>query len=896
MRRSSNRVGVDTCEQNDGLQVAKAAEDLVQAATKSTAESVDAARAQLQKELLRKKKAERRAHAKQRAKKSVPSEDATQTRPESSTKVASVLKQTAQSQAKVVEDTLENNCFDPLLQSSGGHKSEIVCAVEPTPEANQSTEQPNRRCQTPTQASSFAIDTHDSTVLESTVPEAHEGAPLVMACHKRDKASRQQATDKSSRKLNANAAASRIQKALKKKLRKRYHSFLRSSSKVFAEECHPMTSAGLPSTDKPSGCDTGDAGEFESSTTVTIESATDLELPYGLSNSAQQANAPPSNPQLSEESGFSGSLPPVVLEVLVDKGTTKRKCESPRADSECTMPSGSDSYDKSQSSSPSSSKSRSCSCCSSSGESDDSIENRPRSKGSRSPAGPPLDLIQDVRSRHQDPSMTLEHAAVRLQAWVRGNQGRQLALELEQELNEEMRLEALDEIRSEASVHIQAIIRGYLVRRQQNQRQKRKTSGKRTKAVEPGGTLNDGDEESEYAAEWPSELNLEPAQGWDQLSTVSTSNGDLLTHTEFLSKGRMRVFCGTWNLHAKRPRDDLRLWIGLNKYHIVAVGSEECVNSIAKSVVFTSKKQWEELLKDTLGDEYVMVASHSLTAIHNVVFAHNSVVPLLRHVQSDAVATGIGNQLGNKGGVGIAFTMGKTSFAFVNCHFDAHQHNVEKRNANFHRINKELRLSPEASATTVDTGEHPVINRDRMLLTAAASSSSKRRSINHSSRRISETFDRVFWFGDLNYRINGTRRMVDHLLLKNELEVLHFNDQLLIEMKRGQVFRHFQEGPLNFRPTYKFDKNCNVYDTSVKQRIPSWTDRILYLSNQKAQDIELLRYASEASFQTSDHRPVSAVFDVRFNAGREAVQRGFSRVLAHGYKPTAPKSEACVVQ
>jgi hypothetical protein len=135
-----------------------------------------------------------------------------------------------------------------------------------------------------------------------------------------------------------------------------------------------------------------------------------------------------------------------------------------------------------------------------------------------------------------------------------------------------------------------------------------------------------------------------------------------------------------------------------------------------------------------------------------------------------------------------------------------------------------------------------------------------------SKRTVSERFDRVFWYGDLNYRINGTRRMVDTLLLRNQHDVLYANDQLQREMKAGNVFAHFKEGQLHFRPTYKFDKRSDVYDSSSKQRIPSWTDRVLFLSNDKGSDIELLSYRSQTSFRTSDHRPVSAIFQVAFNA------------------------------
>ncbi|TYZ60324.1 hypothetical protein PybrP1_012277, partial [[Pythium] brassicae (nom. inval.)] len=462
----------------------------------------------------------------------------------------------------------------------------------------------------------------------------------------------------------------------------------------------------------------------------------------------------------------------------------------------------------------------------------------------------------------------------------------------------EMESEALCEVHKEASVRIQAIARGFLTRcrlgasglsptHERSKAEKEKTR----KNQRVGATVfskNDDPPESDPSkdgvvagdevAEWPQEFNIEGLDDWEELNSVASVHGELVTHARFLDKSRLRVFCGTWNMHAKKPQDDLRLWIPLNKYHIVAVGSEECVNSIAKSVVFTSKRQWESQLKDTLGDEYVLVSSHSLTAIHNVVFVHESVIPLLSNIQSDAVATGLGNQLGNKGGVGIAFSIGRTSFAFVNCHFDAHQQNTEKRNSNFHRINQELKLFPLPASSVTSaasltpssaavTGEASLDGLGKTSTTRFSLSSSPTGNavlpvggVASKKLAVSECFDRVFWFGDLNYRINGTRRMVDLLLLRNQFDVLRFNDQLQIEMSKGSVFAHFREGPLHFRPTYKFDKRSNAYDSSAKQRIPSWTDRILFLSNDKPGDIETLSYRSQMSFQSSDHRPVGAAF------------------------------------
>lgn len=500
-----------------------------------------------------------------------------------------------------------------------------------------------------------------------------------------------------------------------------------------------------------------------------------------------------------------------------------------------------------------------------------------------------LSLSSD--SKVQDQIYTQEHdvMAIRIQARMRGFYGRMQAIRRNFDLDQEIKNEALKEVQEEAIVKIQSRLRGVLVRKHmpfddRERRRRRKQQDQKIKMnqsleLEPGiyDNLNE-------IGTWPLEFNAKVQETFDNIATMP-----------FLALEQVRVFCGTWNMHAKKPRNDLRDWIQWQQYHIVAIGSEECVHSIAKSVVFASKKSWEEELKVTLGSDYVLVASHALTAIHNVVFVHMNLVPFLGNIQSDAVATGLGNQLGNKGGVGIAFTLGFTSFAFINCHFEAHQQNVKKRNGNYHRINDELQLCPEVIVPFEEPISSQLVSRNglqglgrtsvnRFSMTNFTSSGSK--------RAVSDLFDRVFWYGDLNYRINGTRRMVDTLLLRNQYEVLYANDQLQREMKAGNVFVHFKEGPLYFRPTYKFDKRSDIYDSSVKQRIPSWTDRVLYLSNHHEQDIELLSYRSQRNFQTSDHRPVCATFQVAFSA-KEPIQSPSRKGQLHENTAT---SQVCSIQ
>jgi hypothetical protein len=69
-----------------------------------------------------------------------------------------------------------------------------------------------------------------------------------------------------------------------------------------------------------------------------------------------------------------------------------------------------------------------------------------------------------------------------------------------------------------------------------------------------------------------------------------------------------------------------------------------------------------------------------------------------------------------------------------------------------------------------------------------------------------------------------------------------------------------KEGIINFMPTYKFVINSNQYDT---ERIPRWTDRILYKSK-KSYDIMLCEYSSIRDISISDHRPVYAIFKINF--------------------------------
>ena len=108
----------------------------------------------------------------------------------------------------------------------------------------------------------------------------------------------------------------------------------------------------------------------------------------------------------------------------------------------------------------------------------------------------------------------------------------------------------------------------------------------------------------------------------------------------------------------------------------------------------------------------------------------------------------------------------------------------------------------------------------------------------------------MFWFGDLNYRVDMERSAVDQFVRESHTDgwlPLLLHDQLTKEMlngththththtyttshsymyvilSSGNVFQGFSEQPIQFPPSYKFDTESDSYDSSEKQRTPSWT-------------------------------------------------------------------------
>ncbi|XP_056314699.1 phosphatidylinositol polyphosphate 5-phosphatase type IV [Danio aesculapii] len=325
-------------------------------------------------------------------------------------------------------------------------------------------------------------------------------------------------------------------------------------------------------------------------------------------------------------------------------------------------------------------------------------------------------------------------------------------------------------------------------------------------------------------------------------------NGALLGAEEldrYFPERRLGIYIATWNMQGEKGLpynlDDLLLPTDTDfAQDVYVIGVQEgCPD----------RREWEIRLQETLGPYYVMLYAAAHGVLYLTIFVRRDLIWFCSEVEHATVTTRIISQIKTKGAVGIGFTFFGTSFLFVTSHFTSGDSKVYERILDYNKIIEALALPRNLP----DTNPYRSTSSD-----------------------VTTRFDEVFWFGDFNFRLNKARGDVEAILNQGvgvDMSPLLQHDQLTKEMKEGSIFKGFQEASIHFPPTYKFDIGCDVYDTTTKQRTPSYTDRILY-RNRQADDIRVVKYTSCSSIKTSDHRPVIGMFQVKLRPGRDNIPLG----------------------
>uniref|UniRef100_A0A0A9YBR6 Phosphatidylinositol 4,5-bisphosphate 5-phosphatase A n=1 Tax=Lygus hesperus TaxID=30085 RepID=A0A0A9YBR6_LYGHE len=304
----------------------------------------------------------------------------------------------------------------------------------------------------------------------------------------------------------------------------------------------------------------------------------------------------------------------------------------------------------------------------------------------------------------------------------------------------------------------------------------------------------------------------------------------------------LRIQIVTYNVAVRNPEGSVRDILGLDNVHdnktplpdFFLIGLQE-VKAQPQNYLIDSlfNDPWTNSFKDVLaGLGYVKAKTVRLVGIIMSVFCLRKHVVHLRDMQSLCTRTGLKGLWGNKGGVSLRLQIYGCSICFVNCHLAAHDHLLQERISDYNNILANQKFDCRESVSIM-------------------------------------FHDYVFWFGDLNFRLNQPGPLssleIDKRVKAKDFKSLLEHDQLKIVMSSGDAFSELSESHIDFPPTYKYNFRTSEYDLS---RRPGWTDRILYKVNPNVYenvtlDITPQSYKAIESVMYSDHKPVVASFAIK---------------------------------
>lgn len=249
-------------------------------------------------------------------------------------------------------------------------------------------------------------------------------------------------------------------------------------------------------------------------------------------------------------------------------------------------------------------------------------------------------------------------------------------------------------------------------------------------------------------------------------------------------------------------------------------------------------------------------------------------------IESSLEETGALHILPNKGGLAVSLFIGDTSLCFVSSHLAANEGYGDRRCEDYAEIIDGILLGCE-------------------------------------NKPLTNQFTHVIWVGDLNFRIDMGDEECNRLVNSGDWKQLYEHDELNKVQKQEKAFYMFNEGELQFPPTYKHIPGSPPDVTTGRRayklgkgHTPSWCDRVLWRSFPDT-ELELLpnSYQSTPTICTSDHSPVSAVFHMTvpkprliFGEGAIATKPPLiitgTKLRARGLQlmsPTSPMSDPFVV-
>lgn len=335
----------------------------------------------------------------------------------------------------------------------------------------------------------------------------------------------------------------------------------------------------------------------------------------------------------------------------------------------------------------------------------------------------------------------------------------------------------------------------------------------------------------------------------------------------FAEAQKLRICCITWNVASRNPdepdesvdTDNRENEIDFENQIIEFINDNNSCDGEPSDILFFAFQEidmgfhsvvsgnselsdnWKELIHRSLinmnsqKSQYEFRHNTSLGGVFTAVAVRKDIVDKFGYKlridvkgEPQMIRLGFGGKLANKSAIVYTLEAGNAArttarIMLIGCHLTAHQEAKAERDLELRDLSSLINLN---STTNNNPDEINKNGNDR--------SSGSFNFIDEKNFNESETFKGIDYFflqGDLNYRIDLTKQETMNLIEKKDIKTLLENDQLNHSRQEDQNIRKLKEGEINFLPTYKFERGTQNYDDGPKQRVPSYTDRVLYMKN-----------------------------------------------------------------
>lgn len=191
-----------------------------------------------------------------------------------------------------------------------------------------------------------------------------------------------------------------------------------------------------------------------------------------------------------------------------------------------------------------------------------------------------------------------------------------------------------------------------------------------------------------------------------------------------------------WFKKTTLPKHDRRQQADSEDVGLYVLGLQEIVDINSPTEALrpfadnSSSKKFKKALEKALPKGYELVAEQQLIGLLLLIYAHPDVSSDIRAVSTTSVGTGLMGYMGNKGAVTTRLVLGETTrLVFVNSHMSAGtgKAEVERRNWDYSQIVQRTKFDPIVDSMGLQQTHGEQIGDE----------------------------DVAFWFGDLNYRLEG---------------------------------------------------------------------------------------------------------------------------------------------